>query len=256
MSPGRRDRRSESREVVVVGRRPVLEAVRSGAAREVFVATGSRATPGMREVLRAAEGAGVPVAEVPEGRVAGLAGETRHQGVAARLRRPRELTEGDLTRWDWPEEAVVLVLDGVTDPHNLGACARTAEAAGASALVIRRRRGAALTTVALKSSAGALAHLPVATVPNLPRALNHLKEDGFWVVGLDGRAGRSIGESVRPPGRLALVLGSEGSGLSRLVAERCDELLAIPLRGHVESLNVSVAAGVALFSYALRPAPT
>jgi 23S rRNA (guanosine2251-2'-O)-methyltransferase len=241
-------------ELVVVGRRPVLEAVRSGAAREVLVARGSRATPGLRELLRAAERAGVPVADVPEGRVADLAGETRHQGVAARLRGPRELAEGDLSHLEWPEDAVVLVLDGVTDPHNLGACARTAEAAGAAALVIRRRRGAALTTVALKSSAGALAHLPVARVPNLPRALVLLKDRGFWVVGLEGRAGRSVEESARPPGRLALVLGSEGSGLSRLVAQRCDELLAIPMRGRVESLNVSVAAGVALFGYALRPA--
>jgi 23S rRNA (guanosine2251-2'-O)-methyltransferase len=208
----------------------------------------------LRELLVAADQAGVPVAEVTEATVADLAGGTRHQGVAAMLRAGRELTEGELGRRDWPKDAVVLVLDGVTDPQNVGACARTAEAAGAAALVIRRRRGAALTTAAMKSSAGALAHLPVAKVPNLARALGLLKEGGFWVVGLDGRAGRSIGDAARPPSPLALVLGSEGSGLSRLVAERCDELLAIPMRGRVGSLNVSVAAGVALFGYALRPA--
>lgn len=140
MSSGRQPPQRDGRDVIVVGRRPVLEAVRAGAAGEVLLVRGSRSTPGLRELLRAAERAGVPVAEVAEGRVADLAGDTRHQGVAALLRGGRELTEGELARRDWPNDAVVLVLDGVTDPHNLGACARTAEAAGAAALVIRRDR--------------------------------------------------------------------------------------------------------------------
>jgi 23S rRNA (guanosine2251-2'-O)-methyltransferase len=242
---------------VVVGKRPVLEAVRAGAAREVLVIHGSRSTPGLRELLRAAGDAGVPVTEVPRERVEGLARGSRHQGVAARLQREaRELTEADLGGRDWPEDAVVLVLDGVTDPHNLGACARTAEAAGAAALVVRRRRGAPLSQAAVAASAGALAHLPVARVANVARSLGLLQERSFWVVGLDGGAPQTILDTSRPPGRLALVLGSEGAGLSRLVAERCDELLAIPMRGRVGSLNVSVAAGVALFGYALRGAPT
>jgi 23S rRNA (guanosine2251-2'-O)-methyltransferase len=105
--------------------------------------------------------------------------------------------------------------------------------------------------VALKASAGALLHIPAAEVANIPRALGLLKEAGFWVVGLDGSAGKTVFEEA-PPGRIALVLGAEGAGLSRLVRETCDELLAIPLRGKVASLNVSVAAGVALFSYAVR----
>ena len=119
-------------------------------------------------------------------------------------------------------------------------------------MVVRRRRGAPLSTAAVAASAGALTHLPVARVANLARALELLKERGFWVVGMDGGAPGSVLESSPPPGRLALVLGSEGAGLSRLVAERCDELLAIPMRGRVGSLNVSVAAGVALFAYAMR----
>jgi 23S rRNA (guanosine2251-2'-O)-methyltransferase len=240
---------------VVVGKRPVLEAVRAGSAREVLLVHGTRPTPGLRELLRAAGDAGVPVTEVSRGRVEGLARGTRHQGVAARLRpQARELTEADLGRREWPEDAVVLVLDGVTDPHNLGACARTAEAAGVAALVVRRRRGAPLSAAAVAASAGALAHLPVARVTNLARSLELLKEAGFWVVGLDGGAPGTVLDSAPPSGRLALVLGSEGRGLSRLVAERCDELLAIPMRGRVGSLNVSVAAGVALFGYALRGA--
>lgn len=237
----------------VVGKRPVLEAILSGAAGEVLVARESRSTPGLRDLLRAARAAGVPVEMVPREHVERLAGRSGHQGVAARVRRGQaELGEADLRGREWPDDAVVLVLDGVTDPHNLGACARTAEAAGASALVMRRRRGAPVSPAALAASAGALAHLPLARVANLARALELLKEGGFWVVGLDGRAERTILDSPRPPGRLALVLGSEGSGLSRLVAERCDELLAIPMRGRVGSLNVSVAAGVVLFAYAMR----
>jgi len=217
---------------------------------------GSRSTPGLRELLRAAGDAGVPVTEVSRAQVEVLARGTRHQGVAARLRREdRELTEADLGGREWPGDALVLVLDGVTDPHNIGACARTAEAAGAAAMVVRRRRGAPLSTAAVAASAGALAHLPVARVANLARVLELLKERGFWVVGLDGRAPGSVLDSSPPPGRLALVLGSEGRGLSRLVTERCDELVAIPMRGRVGSLNVSVAAGVALFGYALRGSP-
>jgi 23S rRNA (guanosine2251-2'-O)-methyltransferase len=248
-------RRTPRIESVVVGKRPVLEAVRSGSARKVLVARGARSTAGLRDLLRAARAAGVPVEVVPPEQVERLAGGTEHHGVAARTRkRPGELTEGDLRDRDWEEDALLLVLDGVSDPRNLGACARTAEAAGASALVVRRRRGAPVSAAAVAASAGALAYLPVARVTNLARALDVLKANGFWVVGFDGRAGRTIYDSPRPPGRLAVVLGSEGTGLSRLVAERCDELLAIPMRGKVGSLSVSVAAGVALFGYAMNAA--
>jgi 23S rRNA (guanosine2251-2'-O)-methyltransferase len=250
---GRRTPRKQGTDAVVVGKRPVLEAIRAGSAREIFVDGDSRSTPGLRELLRAARRAGVPVSAVPRQEVERLGGAFRHQGVAARLERLQaELAETDLREMELAEDALVLVLDGVTDPQNLGACARTAEAAGVSALVVRRRRAAPVSRAALAASAGALAHLPVVRVVNLARVIELLKEAGFWVVGLDGRAERTILDSLRPPGRLALVLGSEGTGLSRLVAERCDELLAIPMRGTVGSLNVSVAAGVALFAYALR----
>lgn len=231
----------------------MLEAIRSGSAREVLVARGARSTPGLRDLLGAARTEGVPVEVVARERIERLAAGAEHHGVVARTRsRQQELAEGDLRERDWKEDAVVVVLDGVTDPHNLGACARTAEAAGAAALVVRRRRGAPVSPAAVAASAGALAHLPLARVANLARALDVLKEKGFWVVGLDGRAERTILDSPRPPGRLAVVLGSEGTGLTRLVAERCDELLSIPMRGKVGSLNVSVAAGVALFGYAMR----
>jgi 23S rRNA (guanosine2251-2'-O)-methyltransferase len=240
----------------VAGRRPVLEAVRSGAAREVLMAAGARPTSGLREILDAARMGGVPVHRVPVERVAAVVPGTRHQGVAARIRPPKTLTESELSRWRWVEDAVVLVLDGVTDPHNVGALARTAEAAGAAALILRRRRGADLTPAAVRASAGSLLHLPVARVANLPRTLERLRDRGFWVAGLDARAARNLDEHRPPPGPLALVVGSEGEGLSRLVRETCDELLAIPLRGRVASLNVSVAAGVALFALMRPRAPS
>ena len=235
----------------VVGRRPALEAVRAGVAEELLIAHGSRRTPALRELLDAARQAGVAVRWTPAADVAALAGGTRAQGVAARVRSSRPLTEADLGRREWGPRAVVVVLDGVTDPRNLGGIARTAEAAGAEALVVRRRRGATVTSAAVRASAGALLHLPVAEVANVGRALARLKEAGFWAVGLDEAAETSIGRARPPAGPLALVLGSEGEGLSRLVRERCDELVSIPMAGSVASLNVAVAAGVAL--YALAP---
>lgn len=237
--------------MAVVGRRPALEAVRSGRAIEVLVAEDARSTPALRAVVEAAGASGVRVRKVPSERIDSLAGGALHQGVAARVETVPGLGEADISTRVWGSEAVVVVIDGVTDPQNLGALARTAEAAGAEALVTRRRRAAHLGKVALKASAGALLHLPVAEVANIPRALKRLQEARFWVVGLDASARTTIFEEP-PAGRIALVLGAEGEGLSRLVRESCDELLAIPLRGRVESLNVAVAAGVALFGYATR----
>ena len=236
--------------IVVVGRRPALEAVRSGRAIEVLVAEGSRSTPALREVVEAAGASAVTVTTVPSERIESLSDGALHQGVAARVHLPPPLPEAELPKRPWSPEAIVVVMDGVTDPQNLGALARTAEAAGAEALVTRRHRAAPVGSVALKASAGALIHLPLAEVANLPRAMGHLKDAGFWVVGLDASGSSSIFDEP-PVGRLALVLGAEGEGLSRLVRESCDDLLAIPLHGKVESLNVSVAAGVALYSYAL-----
>jgi 23S rRNA (guanosine2251-2'-O)-methyltransferase len=233
----------------VVGRRPVLEAVRSGAAAEVLVARGARRTAALRELLDAAAAASVPVRMVGPQAVDEVAGGTRHQGVAARIRLPRPLGEQELSRRRWPEDTLVVVLDGVTDPHNVGAVARSAEGVGVSALVVRRRRGVGIEAAAMRASAGALLHLPVVVVPNVVRALERLRDRGFWVVGLDADAELDLFEHRPPVGPVAVVLGSEGSGLSRLARAACDETVRIPLRGNVASLNVSVAAGLALFRY-------
>jgi 23S rRNA (guanosine2251-2'-O)-methyltransferase len=212
----------------------------------------ARTTAGLREVLDAAARLHVPVRRVTDDVIDRIASGTRHQRVAVRVAMPPSLDERALGSRDWPTDAVVLVLDGVTDPQNVGAAARTAEAAGAAAMIVRRHRGAPNTSATLKTSAGALFHLPVARVTNITRGLDTLKRAGFWVAGLDAAASRTIREAERPPGRLALVVGSEGSGLSRLVRESCDELIAIPLTGKATSLNVAVAAGVGLFTYADR----
>ena len=266
MSPSSRSRRlpprrrsrggGATRQGVLVGRRPALEAIRSGAAREILVAEAARSTPGLREVTEAAERAGIDVRRVPLERVEELSGGVVHQGVAVRIAPPRKLSEADLDGEFWPDDALAVVLDGVMDPHNVGAVARTAEAAGDSALVLRARRGAGVSSAAIKASAGALLHVPVAEVPNIPRAIRRLHGAGFWITGLHSGSGSSLLEAVRPPGRLALVLGAEGEGLSRLARERCDELLEIPMRGKLQSLNVSVAAGVAVFAYALGGKPS
>jgi 23S rRNA (guanosine2251-2'-O)-methyltransferase len=247
---GHQERSREPRDAAVVGRRPALEAIRSGSALEVFVSESAQTTAGLRAVLEAAGNQRIPVTWVTDDVIDGLAAGARHQRVAVRVTTPPPLDERALQTWAWATDAVVLVLDGVTDPQNVGAAARTAEAAGAAAMIVRRYRGASSSPAALKASAGALFHLPLARVTNITRSLRTLKELGFWVAGLDGGASQTIRGARRPPGRLALVVGSEGSGLSRLVRESCDELVAIPLTGKAESLNVAVAAGVGLFTYA------
>ena len=234
---------------MVVGRRPALEAVRAGLAREILVSRAARETPGLRELLGEAEASGVGVVTVEPREVDAVSGGAAHQGVAARVRLPPTLDEGALARSAWDEGAIVVALDGITDPHNVGAIARSAEAAGASALVLRSVRGARVGPAAVKTSAGALLHLRVAEVANLSRALERLKDAGFWIVGLDADAEATITAARRPPGHLAIVVGSEGGGLSRLVRETCDERVSIPMRGRVGSLNASAAAAVALFSY-------
>jgi 23S rRNA (guanosine2251-2'-O)-methyltransferase len=239
------------------GRRAALEAIRSGLAHEVLVARSARPTQGLREVLEAAAASGVPVRPVAREALDRLASE--HHGVVARVRHPPELDERALATRAWGPDDLVVVLDGVADPRNLGAAARTAEAAGAAVLISRTRRAAPVTEAALRASAGALFHLPQARVANIPRALERLKDAGFTVVGLEGSAPRTILDTSCPSGRLALVVGSEGRGMSRLVREGCDLLVAIPMRGRVASLNASAALAAALYGWVVpsrsRPSP-
>ena len=204
------------------------------------------------ELRALAEHARIPVATVDETELAALAGGERHQGAVALLSAdapgragdPETLLEEALAAACGPP--LLLVLDGVQDPHNLGACLRTADAAGVSAVMAPRDRAAGLTSVARKVAAGAAESVPFIAVVNLARALRELKERGIWIVGSDDQAPAPLYEADLA-GPTALVLGSEGQGLRRLTREHCDQLVAIPMAGAVESLNVSVAAGVLLF---------
>lgn len=209
----------------------------------------------LAEVVRELEALGVPVTRVPRAALDRLAGGGRHQGVAVEVGARREFQVQDF-------EALVLergralrllVLDGVEDPRNLGACLRTADAAGVDAVVVPRVRAAKLTAAAEKTATGAAETVPVLEAPNLARTLQWIKEAGVWVVGADAEAPQSLyAAKLEPP--IAIVLGGEGRGLKHLTRERCDELVAIPTVGSVASLNVSVAAGVVLFEL-LRQAP-
>lgn len=236
---------------LVAGRRGVTEAIRAGQAREVLVAEGARGTQGLREVLAAADRRGIAVREVAREELDALV--PQHRGVVARVRRggPAELDERAMAAHPFPSDAVVVILDGVEDPQNLGAAARSAEAAGASMLVSRTRRAAPTTEAAIRASAGALEHLPHARVANIARAIGRLQEVGFFVIGLDADAEATVHDSACPSGQVAIVLGSEGAGLSRLVRERCDALVALPMRGRVGSLNVAASLAAVLYAYVL-----
>jgi 23S rRNA (guanosine2251-2'-O)-methyltransferase len=200
-----------------------------------------------RTLRERALAAGIRVQAAATEVLAKLAGEVAHQGAVASIRPLKPWNEDDLiAAISQIEQPFLLVLDGVTDPHNLGACLRSADAAGVQAVVIPRDRSAGVDGVVRKVAAGAAEFVPVAAVTNLARTLAALKERGIWIVGTDGEAEQTLYEAdLRRP--LALVLGAEGEGMRRLTRESCDFLVRIPMAGQVESLNVSVAAGVALF---------
>jgi 23S rRNA (guanosine2251-2'-O)-methyltransferase len=234
---------------VVGGRRAVLEAVRAGAAREVLFVRDARSTAGLRDVMEACRQAGLPVREVDRSELDGLAAD--HRGVAAITGTPKPIGERELAAWPFGADDLVVVLDGITDPQNLGAAARSAEAAGATMLVTRTRRAADVTPAAIRASAGALLHLTHARIANIARGLERLKGGGFTVVGLDEHADRTVYEAEPPDGRVAIVLGSEGEGLGRLTRAACDQLVRLPMRGRVGSLNASASLAAALYAFVL-----
>jgi len=181
-----------------------------------------------------------------------MTGGARHQGAVARYRAPPPRTEKELYELveNAARDTLILVLDGVTDPHNLGACLRSAEAAGVTAVVVPKDRAAGITPTVRRASSGAADRVAFFAVTNLARTLKALKESGVWLVGLAGESAQDL-YKLDLKGPLAIVMGSEGEGMRRLTGEVCDFLAKIPMRGGVESLNVSVATGVALFE-ALR----
>ena len=229
--------------MIIYGINPVIEALRTGRASEVMAVAphGDR----LRELLQEARALGVAVRVVDQDTARRLSHGGVHQGVVARTQAAPEATLEQLAAGrDGPP--LIVILDGVEDPNNVGAILRSINAAGATGLVRQTRRAAPLDGGAAKASAGAVHHVPVADVVNVARAIEGLKELGVWTVGLDAEAEVHY-DNLDLTLPTALVVGAEGSGLRRLVRERCDRLASIPMRGHVGSLNVSVAAAVLLF---------
>ena len=215
---------------------------------ELYV-SGLRHDARAREVHDLAESLGVKMTRVENERLDALVGTRRHQGVLARIdARQRMIVLDEVldSLPSLPEPALLLVLDGVQDPHNLGACLRVADAAGAHAVIAPRDRAASLNATAVKVASGAADAVPYITVTNLARALEQMKKAGIWIVGAAGEAEKSLFD-IDQKGPIAWVLGAEGDGLRRLTRARCDELARIPMQGCVESLNVSVASGICLF---------
>ncbi len=230
----------------VEGRRAVTELLR---ARRRRVRTVWLAGDGLDELEGIARRAGVTVHRVARDELAERARTESPQGVIATA---DPVPEADLNRLLADERAFLVALDGVTDPRNLGAVMRTAEVSGATGLVVPRHRAARITPAVAKAAAGALEHLPIATVGGIPAALDRARRAGVWAVGLDADGDAPLFDLPVADQRVMLVFGSEGTGLSRLTRARCDVVAAIPMRGALESLNVAAAAALACYEVARR----
>ena len=231
---------------VLSGIHPIAEALKAGRPLERLLVAKGAGGPRLQEIVDLARRASVQVRFEPRAALDRLAGSSAHQGVVA-LGAAKQYAGLDSAA----SSELVVVLDGVEDPHNLGAIIRTAHAAGAGSIIVPERRAASVTDVVAKAAAGALEHLPIARVTNINRALEDLKKRGFWIYGLDER-GPETYDQVKFATPTALVFGGEGSGLHEQVRRHCDALVRIPMAGKISSLNVSVAAGVVLFEWKRR----
>ena len=244
--------RPEGREAeadgIIEGRNAVIEALRSGAAIDkIFLARGETDSA-LGHIAAAAREKGIVVVECDRHKLDHMSRTHSHQGViaVAAVREYASVEDILAAAREKGEPPLIVVCDELSDPHNLGAVIRTAECAGAHGVVIPKRRSAGLTAVVAKTSAGAVAHVPVARVPNLTALLKELKEEGIWVFGTAAGGTTSLYEADLK-GPAAIVIGSEGEGMSRLVAETCDFTVSIPMFGKINSLNASAAAAVLLY---------
>lgn len=230
------------------GRNPVLEALREGRVGELLLAKGVEGSFA-REIQALAKESGVRLNWAPRIELDQLAGTTQHQGVMAKVEELRwaELDDMYALAKEREEELLLVLLDGITDPRNFGAIIRSAEVLGAHGVIVEERRSAPLSPLVAKTAAGATSYLPVAQVKNLPRLIEQLKKDSVWVYGAAGDAAGQLAQTDFSGGQVALVIGAEGDGMRRLVREKCDALVSIPVRGQVQSLNASVAAGIMIY---------
>ncbi len=256
--PNRPQGRTGSVTEMVAGRNAVVEALRAGVpVQTLYVAQRLDSDDRTREILQTAAARRLALLEVSRAELDRLTDGSVHQGIAAQVPAYTYADPEDLL--DAAERsgrpALIVALDGVTDPRNVGAVLRSAGAFGAHGVVVPTRRAAGVTASAWKVSAGAAARVPVARVTNLARGLESLRQAGCFVVGLDAQGGTALADLPFVDDPLVLVVGSEGKGLSRLVRERCDAMVSIPLSSTVESLNAGVAAGIALYEVARRRSP-
>jgi 23S rRNA (guanosine2251-2'-O)-methyltransferase len=246
-------RRSTGDAEWIAGRNPVVEALREGVpVNGLYVAEGAERDGRLREAFRLASEKGISLLEVTKSELDRMTSGAVHQGLAARIPAYEYAHPGDLLdrAAELGEKPLVVALDQVTDPRNLGAVVRSAAAFGAHGVVVPERRAAGMTAAAWKTSAGAAARIPVAQTVNLVRQLKSYQDAGCMVVGLAAAGEVSLPELDLADGPLVIVVGSEGDGLSRLVAETCDQLVSIPMANQVESLNAGVAASVTLYAVA------
>ena len=237
---------------IVEGRNAVEEALRAGRAPErILMAEGAKPHPELESIAALAQAAGIKVERVARYELDRLSERGAHQGVIAYVEPYRYASLDDILARAGDGASLIVVLDHVMDPGNLGAAVRSAAAAGADGLIVADRRSAPMSAVALKAAAGGADRIPVARVTNLSRALEKLKDAGYWVAGAAGEIGESMWRAPLE-GRLVLVLGSEGSGLSRLVAEHCDLLVTIPMASGMQSLNVAQALTVLSYEWLRR----
>ena len=233
---------------LLVGRNPIREALRAGRDIEKLLVARGELIGSAREIVAMAKDAKIIVQEVDRVRLDQMA--PNHQGLIAVASAYSYKTVDDMLALakERGEAPLLVILDGVTDPHNLGAIIRSAECAGAHGVIIPERRAVGLTPAAVKASAGAVEYLPVAKEVNLTRTIERLKKEGIWIYGaaMNGEDYRKVNFS----GAAAIVIGSEGEGMSRLVSESCDKIVSLPMKGHIDSLNASVAAGILLYAVA------
>jgi 23S rRNA (guanosine2251-2'-O)-methyltransferase len=242
---------------LVAGRNSVLEALRARVpATALHVGPRLDSDERIGQAVMLASDAGIPVVEAGRAELDRITGGAIHQGLALRIKRYSYADPADLVRaaTDADQLPLIVALDGVTDPRNLGAVARSVAAFGGHGILVPARRSAGVTAGAWKASAGALARVPVAQTANLTRALAAYQQDGLFVAGLDAHGSADVGELELADAPLVLVVGSEGKGLSRLVAQRCDVVARIPITGPAESLNAGIAASIALYAVSERRA--
>lgn len=235
-------------EEYIVGRNPVLELLRSGrSVNKIWIAEGSQKGP-ISQVMSMAKEAKIQVQIVPKKKIDQVADGQVHQGVVALVAAYEYVEVEDMLRKaaDLGEPPFLLILDEIEDPHNLGSILRTADVVGAHGVIIPKRRAVGLTSTVAKSSAGAMEYVPVARVTNIVRTMEELKEKGVWMAGTDASGEQDIREA-RFDMPIGIVIGSEGKGMSRLVRETCDFVVRLPMVGHVNSLNASVAAALLMF---------